>query len=62
MAHILIRSREVQARTGLPKSSLHRMASAGRFPAPVKLGMRSVAWRESDVDAWIAGLQRKEVK
>lgn len=62
MTDILIRSREVQARTGLPKSSLHRMASTGSFPAPMKLGVRAVAWRESDVDAWIAGLQRKEVR
>jgi prophage regulatory protein len=53
MADILIRSREVQARTGLPKSSLHNKVKAGAFPAPVKLGPRAVAWRESDVDAWI---------
>jgi len=59
---ILIRSREVQARTGLPKSSLHNMARAGSFPAPLKLGARAVAWRESDVSEWIENLQRKEVR
>ena len=62
MATILIRSREVQARTGLPKSSLHNMAKAGAFPAPLKLGARAVAWRESDVTDWIESLQRKEVR
>lgn len=58
MTQILIRSREVQARTGLPKSSLHRMARAGAFPSPVKLGVRAVAWREADVDAWIESRER----
>jgi prophage regulatory protein len=58
----LIRSKEVQAITGLPKSSLHNMARAGTFPAPLKLGARAVAWRESDVDEWIARLQQKETK
>ena len=58
----LIRSKEVQAITGLPKSSLHNMASAGRFPAPLKLGARAVAWRECDVAEWIAGLPQKETR
>ena len=56
----LMRSKEIQAKTGLPKSSLHNMARAGTFPAPLKLGARAVAWRESDVDEWIARLQQKE--
>jgi prophage regulatory protein len=58
----LIRSREVQAITGLPKSSLHNMARAGRFPAPLKLGARAVAWREQDVQTWIENLEAKEVR
>lgn len=61
MQDILIRSREVQARTGLPKSSLHNKVKAGAFPAPVKLGPRAVAWRESDVNAWIEGRPRRGV-
>jgi len=58
MADILIRSPAVQARTGLPKSTLHNLARAGGFPRPVKLGIRSVAWRASDVDAWIESRQQ----
>jgi prophage regulatory protein len=58
----LIRSKEVQAITGLPKSSLHNMARAGTFPAPLKLGARAVAWRESDVQAWVENLEAKEVR
>jgi prophage regulatory protein len=58
----LMRSREVQAMTGLPKSSLHNMAREGRFPAPLKLGARAVAWRAQDVVAWIENLEAKEVR
>jgi prophage regulatory protein len=58
----LIRSKEVQAITGLPKSSLHNMARAGSFPAPLKLGARAVAWREADVQAWVENLEAKEVR
>ena len=58
----LMRSREVQVILGLPKSSLHNMARTGRFPAPVKLGARAVAWREEDVQAWMDNLETKEVR
>ena len=27
---------------------------AGRFPRPVRIGARAVAWRESDLEAWMA--------
>jgi prophage regulatory protein len=58
----LIRSKEVQVITGLPKSSLHNMARTGRFPRPLKLCARAVAWREEDVQAWIENLEAKEVR
>ncbi len=62
MQHRLIRSKEVQAITGLPKSSLHNMARDGRFPRPLKLGARAVAWREEDVQAWVENLEAKGVR
>ena len=49
----ILRSREVEARTGLSRSTLYRWRLAGRFPPAVTLGPRSVGWIESDVDAWI---------
>jgi predicted DNA-binding transcriptional regulator AlpA len=29
----------------------------GAFPQPVRVGRRRVAWRESDINAWQAGLE-----
>ncbi len=50
----LLRLPRVEERTGLKKSSLYAGAKAGTFPAPVRLSARAVAWRESDIDRWIA--------
>ena len=50
----LIRVKEVLHRTGLSRSSLYRRLKAGTFPEGVRLGVQSVAWREDDVQAWIA--------
>ncbi|HNY31125.1 MAG TPA: AlpA family transcriptional regulator [Fibrobacteria bacterium] len=49
----LVRRRDVEAMTGLPKSTLYDYLQDGRFPSPVKLSARSVAWHLSDVQAWI---------
>ena len=53
----LIRRPELEAMTGLPKSTLYDYLQAGTFPAPVKLSARSVAWRLSEVEAWIESRQ-----
>lgn len=49
----LIRIQEVCGRIGVCKSTLYRMVSLNSFPPPRKLGGRTVAWLEADVDAWI---------
>jgi prophage regulatory protein len=54
---ILLRRPQVQALTGLSRSTLYNFISRGMFPAPVRLGLRSVAWRKSQVSAWIESRQ-----
>jgi len=49
----LIRLPEVLKRTGFGKAGVYRLISEGRFPAPVKIGVRAVAFVESEVDEWI---------
>ena len=53
MVERLIRRPEVTQRTGLGKSSIYEKISDGEFPPPIKLGKRTVAWREHDIDQWI---------
>ena len=50
----ILRFPQVQARTGLPRSTTYLKISQGEFPKPVPLGARSVGWLESEIDAWIA--------
>lgn len=50
----MLRRREVEARTGLARSTIYDWMRAGRFPRPVSLGSRAVRWREQDIDQWIA--------
>ena len=49
----LLRRPEVEARTGLSRSTIYFWMKKGEFPQPVKLGTRLVAWRESDIAAWL---------
>ena len=53
MPETLLRRPEVEARTGLSRSTLYDWMKRGEFPQPVKLGTRLVAWKESDVTAWL---------
>ncbi|NCQ24936.1 MAG: DNA-binding protein [Rhodobacteraceae bacterium CG17_big_fil_post_rev_8_21_14_2_50_63_15] len=53
MFETLLRRPEVQARTGLSRSTIYDWMKRGEFPQPVKLGTRLVAWRESDISAWL---------
>lgn len=50
----ILRLSAVLWKTGLPKSGLYRLIKVGSFPRQVPLTERSVGWRESEVERWIA--------
>ena len=50
----LVRLNEVKARTGLSRSTLYAYVRDGRFPAPIAISKRCVAWVEGEIDGWIA--------
>ncbi len=49
-----LRLHHVKAMTGLSRSTIYRYAKQGIFPVPAKVGLRSIAWVEAEVLAWIA--------
>ncbi len=49
----LLRRRDVEATAKLSRSAIYAAMARGEFPAPVRIGARSVRWRSSDVQAWI---------
>jgi prophage regulatory protein len=49
----LLRLPQVLARVGLKSTRVYQLVGDGDFPQPIRLGERSVAWLESEVEAWI---------
>ncbi|WP_347271019.1 helix-turn-helix transcriptional regulator [Rhizorhabdus histidinilytica] len=49
----LLRMPEVRQRTGLSVPSVYRREAEGTFPARVHIGLRMVAWYESDIDDFV---------
>jgi prophage regulatory protein len=52
VAVMFLRLQAVIRVTGLSRSTLYRLIADERFPRPVQLGPRAVAWRRTDIDAW----------
>lgn len=59
MNHLqLVKKQTVLHLCAISKSTLYRLIAKGEFPSPVSLtGGRSVAWRMSEVEAWINSRQ-----
>jgi prophage regulatory protein len=49
-----LRMPSVLKKTGLGRSTIYRLMSENKFPAPVRLADRAVGWRRSDLDRWSA--------
>ena len=53
----LLTPENAAALTGMSQKSLVRMAAAGLFPQPVRIGLgrvrRTLRWRYTDVQRWI---------
>lgn len=49
----LLRRADVEAITGLKKSSIYALMREGKFPKCVCVTSKAVAWSESKVYAWV---------
>ena len=49
-----LRMQSVLDRTGLSRATLYRQIRDGSFPRQLQLTRRCVAWRESEVQSWMA--------
>ena len=56
MTSKLLRRPDVEKVTGLSRSGIYAKMNKGDFPRPMRLGPRAVAWREIDIQEWIASL------
>jgi prophage regulatory protein len=53
----LLRLPELVRTIGVSRATIYRYVDSGRLPSPVKLSSRCVAWRASEITAWMAALQ-----
>lgn len=50
----VLREPAVRERYQVSRVTLHRWVCAKEFPAPIRLGGRTIAWVEAELDAWDA--------
>lgn len=50
----LILRKEVERRTSMPRSTLYEYIKSGKFPKPIRLTPRLIAFVEAEVDEWIS--------
>jgi prophage regulatory protein len=52
---VFVRMAAVLRMTGLGRSTIYRLMAENKFPAPVRLAKRAVAWRRIDLERWSDG-------
>ncbi|WP_432692364.1 helix-turn-helix transcriptional regulator [Morganella morganii] len=57
--YTLLRVRDVMKKTSFKRSWVYVQMERGKFPRPVRIGGRSIAWVESEVNEWIASHIKK---
>src|SRR5574343_1864867 len=55
-----LRIKQVAELTGLSRATIYNMEKASTFPKKTPLGARAVAWRESEIAAWMESRQHVE--
>lgn len=58
MTDKILRRREVEARTGLSRSTIYAKMADGTFPRPLRIGQRAVGWPELEITAWLESRPR----
>ncbi|MCB0689985.1 MAG: AlpA family transcriptional regulator [Saprospiraceae bacterium] len=58
----ILRRKQVEARTGLSRSTIYERTKAGTFPVPISIGAKAVGWLESEIDAWLTTQIQKSRK
>lgn len=49
----ILRRKQVEAMTGLSRSSIYAGMDSGTFPKAIKLSARSVGWIECEIQNWL---------
>jgi len=67
----IIRRKQVEARTGLSRSSIYARLRQNpkrpgdydpTFPKPISIGVKAIGWIEAEIDAWLTAQIEKSRK
>ncbi|MDE0095976.1 MAG: AlpA family phage regulatory protein [Gammaproteobacteria bacterium] len=50
---MMLTRQEVEARTGLSRSTIYRLMREAQFPLPVRIGPRAVRWPEAEINDYL---------
>ena len=53
MADTFLRAEEVTRVTGIPRATRYELIARGKFPKPIKLSERMVAWSAAEIAEWM---------
>ena len=54
----ILRLPAVLATVGVSKGRIYAWMAEGKFPRPVRLGVRAVGWRKSEINEWLESRPR----
>ena len=54
----LLTCHEVIERTRLSRTTLYRAMREGRFPLPLKVGVKAIRWKGVEINEWLESRQR----
>lgn len=52
--HRIMRRAEVESKTGFKRAHIYSLIKDGKFPRPLRLGVRAVGWDSVEIEQWIA--------
>ena len=55
----LLKFAQVVEITGIGRSQLYRKIASGEFPDPIRVGPKSIRFREDDVQQWVDSCPRR---
>ena len=51
--HRILRLPDVQRKTGIKRAHIYSLIAQGRFPKPIRLGVRAVGWNSLEIERWL---------
>ena len=49
----ILRLDEVEAKSGFKRAHIYNLIKEGKFPKPLRLGVRAIGWDSVEIDQWI---------